>query len=1843
MANNKNALQDALNWLGGAATNAGKAVVQAAQGFGNAFSSGKDLRTYQPTQPQDTAYTLGESFATPIATIPHIMKSVGDIWNDYSIFSNKNLNQLGNNPLTKAVTQAIPKADFSRSIENPILRTAASIPESLYNDFSQSPETFRQFSSGAGKDTAQQQLARLATSIGLPALDLATFGQLGTTKQALAQAAKESAGQTVLKQGIRVGNILGKEGAKVGGANAFLRSLGENGDAKSVPEQLAKTIIPTAEGTALGYGLGFATGTVSYIGGKKLNQFITDRKTTDFFKKANINDPGMGHTPQAIRESIAASKLQNTPFGKMALEAADQAEAQGKYLKFSEEATSANGKIRAGAANINRSIDLIDPPQPAGMSVNPMPRPNHQAALEEALANNDPATIKSILDSIPADDPYKVQMEHLFRPMAEGEIPMKTVDSPIGRNPMLNNQTPVSEGVDKVVYRAVDSSNPHAVLGDGTYVGEAPEAVQRYGKDVQRFIIDKNAKILDLRPGNSLDEFTMDAIKQNSDEFTKIAQDKGEDAALGWVMKKHATDLGFDGIRGDDMAYGTAVFNKDMIRPDTSVPEGIHTIDDVQKQINDLAAEASPNKQLLENPELLSQRLKEDPGSIINASQPEIAQPEVTTVPKPQADYSETPGLDQIYKGKEKEPHTVQGTVLKTKTLVQKAYDAAVDKFDPIFRTVRQGGGDETQLENAFAGYYGVGSKAQARVDQGLMPILKDAEKQVGADNFREALIDYATIERGNRGVPGYDAEKAKYGLDVLMNKLTPDQQTSLQTLLDRWYAYHRDGIEQAVKAGVLSPDFAQNMMDRNQFYTHFDKAIDKVDDMLAENAATQTNKASAGSISKQEVFYALKGGEGQIRDPLQSAIIDTYKLQSTIERNKVANAAVDSLDAVGQAKQLSSAENKVKRESIFSDLAELKPIKNKVERTVKTLTRVGKRLEQAKNDVAQEGIQSVKNAVKGENNIIAKNDKVAQVIGEATNRSENALLKNNAQESIDALSRQSTLPDLTGEISGKKARSLMDDLINMDEYKLDRFKQRLGSLDSKTQRVIDDIDTYRTLLDQINEKRANMFSEARLLKDASTRGKSVIYRLKNGIKEAWEVDPMIADSLRGLNSQQASWLVKLFNPATKVFRATATGLNLDFMLPNVVRDAQSAYINYGVNPVDYVKAFTHYVKKDDMYEQWLASGGKLSRTSLDQSFLEDQLANLGDKKLVKSDRGILVKGISGVGKVLHSIGDLSEQPTRLAAFEKIYNQQLSSGVTKEAALARAAYASQEATANFARGGYATPEFNALYAFVNARIQGLDRLARTVKKDPKGALGRIGVITAGPALATYAWNRMFPAYYDDRIVPQTDKDKNFIIMLSNTPIDSLRGAQYIKIPKGDVGRVANVLESFLAWADNHKDASGKNDFSHVVGTILQGFSPIDIPEGRGLFGTIAGTLTPTALKPPQDIWANKSWNNFDIVPSYKENLPAQYQTSSITSPTYKWLGERLNISPAQLQYAIEGYGTSFAKAGTMVTDPFFSGMGYSSPDAKGEDINRTPIAHRFLGGEHKSAEEAATSLEKQANSIDFQLRDIKSAIKRGDIPEDAGYAQRDQLMQQQQDLLDRADSIRSGASFTPSETPSPTPQTSSDAGSLIPSAFAEANPSDIATLLKADEKKKDQLDRWSMNPTEANAQKLGLDYKDSTMWLLSKLPDEVESKYITSDVFKQDGKEAQDAQAMEYIQAGNLTNGKVDTALEQGDIDTDQAKHLKDLIKQYKIGKGLLKGPKAKKIKVASLRSVSIGRVPTIKLPRIKVPSMGRIKGLKSGSLSSGSSAKLKAPTLTLSTSDYKPGKVKLVGRVPLR
>ena len=478
---------------------------------------------------------------------------------------------------------------------------------------------------------------------------------------------------------------------------------------------------------------------------------------------------------------------------------------------------------------------------------------------------------------------------------------------------------------------------------------------------------------------------------------------------------------------------------------------------------------------------------------------------------------------------------------------------------------------------------------------------------------------------------------------------------------------------------------------------------------------------------------------------------------------------------------------------------------------------------------------------------------------------------------------------------------------------------------------------------------------------------KSVISVFEDGVNKKYEVPQEVADAAKGMDEEQLSAVVKLFQPITSAFRTTATGANPEFFLPNVTRDLQSAFVNKGLNPLMFAKGMASYLKRDQLFQDFLKAGGQTSRVSLDRPSIVRRASEL------TATGGVSWETLKHPVELLGRLGEVFEQPTRIALFSKELNKLKRQGVPDNEALVRAAEAAQEGTTNFARRGSKTANVNVLYAFLNARVQGVDQLARSFKKDPAGTAFRAALVSQAPALALYAWNREHPEYFDDRYVSKYDKRNNFIVMLP--------GGNYLKVPKGDVGKLANPTEEFLAYLDGRPDVDAKGALKEA----LLAFSPIQN----------TGDLIPTAGRPVVENQMNRNFfTGRDIVPSWKKDYPAQDQVASDTQPLYRQAADTLGsvgiqTSPAKLQNAARGYLTGYARLAEGATQNSFPQ--YPNPAAEGNSaLNSIPVVRRFAGGAKRSEDEQAEMDQSRTESLQKRISALRNGIIKGDINEREG-------------------------------------------------------------------------------------------------------------------------------------------------------------------------------------------------------------------------------------------------------------
>lgn len=395
----------------------------------------------------------------------------------------------------------------------------------------------------------------------------------------------------------------------------------------------------------------------------------------------------------------------------------------------------------------------------------------------------------------------------------------------------------------------------------------------------------------------------------------------------------------------------------------------------------------------------------------------------------------------------------------------------------------------------------------------------------------------------------------------------------------------------------------------------------------------------------------------------------------------------------------------------------------------------------------------------------------------------------------------------------------------------------------------------------------------------------NVLTVFRNGKAEHYQVDPDLYRATLALDRESANIIVKLLSYPASWLRAGAV-LSPDFMVRNPVRDQFSAFINskYGFVPgIDLLRGVFHAFKKDDLYWQWMNSGGAHSTmVSLDRDYLQKSLRQMLNKST--KDKIKTVVNPKTYLEMLRTLSEFGEQGTRLGEFAK--------GIRSGSSPLEAALSSRDVTLDFSRVGTHTKGANRAIAFFNATVQGMDKMRRQFIENPKGAIMKTALSVTLPSVLLYFHNRDNPLYQE---LPQWEKDLFWIIPTGNTKEDHI-----YRIPKPfELGILfGTTFERALAWMDS-QDPKAFKDFGK---TIAEAAMPGYIP---------------TAFLPVIEVWGNKSYfTGRPIVPQREEKLEPNQQFGPRTTEFAKLLarggkyvpfvGEHLG-SPRKVETILRGY------------------------------------------------------------------------------------------------------------------------------------------------------------------------------------------------------------------------------------------------------------------------------------------------------------------------------------------------
>ncbi|MGM7981505.1 LPD38 domain-containing protein [Yersinia enterocolitica] len=404
--------------------------------------------------------------------------------------------------------------------------------------------------------------------------------------------------------------------------------------------------------------------------------------------------------------------------------------------------------------------------------------------------------------------------------------------------------------------------------------------------------------------------------------------------------------------------------------------------------------------------------------------------------------------------------------------------------------------------------------------------------------------------------------------------------------------------------------------------------------------------------------------------------------------------------------------------------------------------------------------------------------------------------------------------------------------------------------------------------------------------------GKDVVKVFIDGQEKLVQVnDPELYRAFTMIDLERSnSTFMKAARTAKKVLTVSTTSMP-DFIIRNFLRDSIHSWaINKdGFKPVIASWAgFKKALRTDDSLVDMMfagatfgggysnvydpASTAKTIRSVLRRKGYNDSQIHEFESSIVRNSKEVMDKVELGLHKY-KNLSEAAENANRLAT----YDAAIKSGKSK----AQAAFESRDLM-DFSMMGASNIMINLsdMLPFFNARMQGLSKLGRGIKENPREVLKRGGMITAA-SLALMALN------WDDKRYEELqdwDKDTYWHVWI---------GDQHIRFPKPfEFGAIFGTLPERFIRALGGKDTGAK--FGKLV--------------AHNFMETMAFNPIPQVAMPIAEAYVNYDFFKGGPIENMADsNLMAGARYNDQTSLLMREIGEATNMSPKMLDHIVMGY------------------------------------------------------------------------------------------------------------------------------------------------------------------------------------------------------------------------------------------------------------------------------------------------------------------------------------------------
>lgn len=485
----------------------------------------------------------------------------------------------------------------------------------------------------------------------------------------------------------------------------------------------------------------------------------------------------------------------------------------------------------------------------------------------------------------------------------------------------------------------------------------------------------------------------------------------------------------------------------------------------------------------------------------------------------------------------------------------------------------------------------------------------------------------------------------------------------------------------------------------------------------------------------------------------------------------------------------------------------------------------------------------------------------------------------------------------------------------------------------------------------------------SKIFRKVAPKGDNIVSVLQEGKPVYYRVDdPLLLRSIGAMGAQSFGGVMNTFRLAKRTLTGAIT-IDPAFMMANFIRDTLSTWVvaDHGAAP-PFLKALkgakSAWTQDEDSLQLMMAGAGGGGFYDHNPTEVRKMLA----KKMPKGQIGAFTNSVltpRGMWRFWQKVGNASEQANRVAK----YRQVIADGGT----IAEAAYQARDVLNFTMSGDYEAMKFIVqTVPFINARMQGLYRLARGAKENPINfAMKGTAIMVA--TLALLAKNRDNDDYEE---LPEWDKDTYWHFFV---------GDEHFRLPKPfEVGALfATIPERAvrLGSGDENLDLFGERMWRMAADTFA--FNPI-----------------PQLVKPLVEQYANRNmFTGNPIIGMAHEGMQPEAQYDPWTSETMRAMANGMPDfapewmrSPKRLQAAARGYFGAVGMYALGASDSVTRrAMGH--PDRPAKAIQDYPVITRFWRNPEPRTSKFSSELYDMMHEADAIYRTMNAYRDQGRIEE----------------------------------------------------------------------------------------------------------------------------------------------------------------------------------------------------------------------------------------------------------------